>query len=102
MFEILIKLKVLKEKYALMGFFIIGVFGSYARGENKKDSDIDIFYKIDKSFVKKFGGWKAILELEEIKKEISKKLGIAKVDSAIFDSQNQTLQNVIKKELIYV
>ena len=40
--EILDKIKVLKNKYEPEGFLIIGIFGSVARGEASKKSDIDL------------------------------------------------------------
>ena len=96
------KIWILKDKYQSSGFIIIGVFGSYARDEEKKDSDIDILYEIDKTFVKKYGGWGAITQLELIKDEIKKLLNISKVDLATSDSNNQTLQKIIKEELVFV
>lgn len=49
----------------------IGIFGSYARGENRKDSDLDILI----SFKNKI----SLLKLVHIKQQLSDKLGI-KVD----------------------
>lgn len=40
--EILQKLKSIKPEYQPEGVDILGVFGSYARNEADKDSDIDI------------------------------------------------------------
>ena len=96
------KIQTLKDRYRNSGFIIIGVFGSYARGEEQKDSDIDILYKLNKTFVKKYGGWGAISQLELIKDDIKKLLNISKVDLATSDSNNQTLQKVIKEELVFV
>lgn len=99
---ILDKLKELKPKYEKEGFFIIGIFGSYARDEFNKDSDVDILYNINQKFVKKYGGWGAILKLEELKSELQNELRISKIDLATLDSNNHTLQTTIQKELIYV
>ncbi len=41
-------LKQIKPYYEKEGFIIEGLFGSYARGEATKDSDIDILIEINK------------------------------------------------------
>ena len=99
---ILKKLKQLNEDYKNNGFLIVGVFGSYARDEQTKDSDIDILYKLDKKFTDKYGGWGSIMQLEIIKDEIKKLLNVKKVDLATADTHNETLQKTIKNELVYV
>ena len=99
--KILHKIKELKTQYTPVGFFIIGIFGSYARNEETPQSDIDILYNIDKSFVEKFGGWGAISKIEEIKNELKKQLNLD-VDLASFDNPSHTFQKKIKDELIYV
>jgi len=99
--DILDNLKILKQKYQTLGFLIIGIFGSRARGDESSDSDIDILYDLDKSFVTKYGGWGAISEIQRIKEEIKKTLHID-VDLASADNHSQTFQKSIKNELIYV
>ena len=42
--ELLNKIKIEKEKLLEDGFKIIGVFGSYAKNTQTKDSDIDWLY----------------------------------------------------------
>ncbi len=98
---LLAKIKELKEYYAKSGFIIVGVFGSYARNEEKKDSDIDLIYEVTQDFIKQYG-WGAVIKLEEIKNEISKELQISKVDLTPKNSQNKTLQKILQKELLYV
>jgi len=44
----------------------IGIFGSYARGENTDDSDIDILYSFDEAI--------GLFKLIEIKNELEHKL----------------------------
>ncbi len=95
-------LQILQKKYTQIGFLLIGVFGSYARGDATKQSDLDILYDIDKKFITTFTGWNAITQLEEIKNDIQKKLHIPKVDLASADNNSQVFQDMIKKELIYV
>ena len=99
---VLEKLKELKKLYKENGFLIIGVFGSYAREEENKNSDIDILYTLDKKFINKYGGWGAITQLEKIKEHIKSVLNIKKVDLATSDTHNQILQKTIKDELVYV
>ncbi|KIM12271.1 MAG: hypothetical protein KU38_05140 [Sulfurovum sp. FS08-3] len=99
---VLTQLKQLKNKYQNIGFYIVGVFGSYAREEQTLQSDIDIVYSVDKSFIHRYGGWGAIVEIEKIKQDIQTTLGIPKVDLATSDSNNQTLQKAIKESIIYV
>ena len=54
-----------------------GIFGSYARGEAKKDSDIDILVKIDKKI--------GLFDFVGIKLELEEKLG-KKVDLLTYKS----------------
>jgi len=99
--DILDNLKILKQKYQTLGFLIIGIFGSRARGDETEESDIDILYDLDKSFVKQYGGWGAISEIQRIKEEIRRTLHL-NVDLASADNSSKTFQKTIKNELIYV
>ena len=98
---VLKKLQKLKEKYRGLGFIIIGVFGSQARGDNSQTSDIDILYDINKTFLQRYQGWNAITQIESIKKEMENILGLP-VDLASKDNNSQTFQKTIKEELLYV
>ena len=74
--------------------FRIGVFGSYARGENNENSDLDILI----SFKRKI----SLLKLVQIQQELSDKLGI-KVDLVTENGlKNPRLKNYIKKDLISI
>ena len=99
--DILDNLKILKQKYQTLGFLIIGIFGSRARGDENSDSDINILYDLDKKFIANYGGWGAISEIQRIKEEIKKTLHLD-VDLASVDNNSQTFQKAIKSELIYV
>jgi len=70
---------------------MIGVFGSYARNENVKDSDIDILVKFKSTL--------SLLQLVHVENLISQKLGI-KVD-LITDGalKNKILREYIEKDL---
>jgi predicted nucleotidyltransferase len=99
---ILNNLKILKKKYQNIGFLIIGVFGSHARGDETVDSDIDILYDINEKFLKNYGGWGAVMQMESIKEEIKSTLHIQSVDLASADNRSKTFQHIIQNELIYV
>jgi len=95
-------LQILKQKYHAIGFLIIGVFGSRARGDENENSDIDILYDVNDNFLQTYVGWSAILQMETIKKEIQKALSISHVDLASIDNNSKTFQKNIKSEILYV
>jgi len=64
-----------------------GIFGSYARGESKRNSDVDILVDFDGSLIKLAG-----LELE-----LEKSLG-KKVDLLTYNGINPLLKEIILKE----
>ena len=71
----------------------IGLFGSYARDEQKEDSDIDITVEIDsKNSFRSFFG---------LKKELEEKLG-KKIDLGIESTLKPIAKKQIQKDLIYV
>ncbi len=72
----------------------IGIFGSYARGENKKDSDLDVLI----SFKEKI----SLLKLVQIQQELSDILGV-EVDLVTENSlQNPRLRKFIDQDLITI
>jgi uncharacterized protein len=99
--ELLEKLHPLKAKYAAEGFIIIGVFGSFARGEETEHSDIDILYRCTDAVLLKYRGWAFFGYHARVKSELEKALGRS-VDLA----DQQALSNIGKKyilpELVYV
>ena len=68
----------------------VTVFGSYVRGEEKTESDIDILVE--------FSGRKSLLELVRIERELSEALGI-KVDLLTEKSISPYLIDTIRKEM---
>lgn len=70
----------------------IGLFGSYAREQNHKDSDIDIVVELEKP---------DLLTLVGIKQEIEEDLGI-KVDIVRNrERMNRTLKKRIERDIVY-
>jgi predicted nucleotidyltransferase len=67
----------------------VAVFGSYARGEEKRESDIDILVE--------FSGNKSLLTLVRIERELSESLGV-KVDLLTEESISPYLIDGIKRE----
>ncbi len=65
-----------------------GIFGSYARGEQKKGSDIDILIRYNKK--KK----KSLLDLVGLKQELEEKLK-KNIDLLTYDSINPLLKKYI-------
>ena len=72
---------------------LLGIFGSYARSEQNKDSDIDILVDFRKEV--------NLLDLIGIEQELSKLLG-KKVDLITLRSLNKRLAPYIKKDLIRI
>ncbi|MCD6112464.1 MAG: nucleotidyltransferase family protein [Bacteroidales bacterium] len=70
---------------------MIGLFGSYSRNENKKESDIDIYVKFKESL--------SLLQLIRIENELSEKLGL-KVDLVTEGAiNNMRIKSSIEKDL---
>ncbi|NOR85949.1 hypothetical protein GQ473_07610 [archaeon] len=70
-----------------------GIFGSYARGEAKKNSDIDILIK--------FKGRKSLLDLVGVKQELEEKTKRS-VDVVTYKSINPLLKERILNEEVPV
>lgn len=68
-----------------------GVFGSYARGEAKKRSDIDVLVKLDKN--------KSLLDLVRLERELGEKTG-RKVDLVEYNKINERLKaGILQQEV---
>jgi len=78
----------LREKY---GVKKIGVFGSYARGEEKESSDIDILIELEKPI-----GW----EFFYLKDYLEKKLG-REIDLVTVNALKPRIRERILREVIY-
>jgi len=72
----------------------IGIFGSYARGENMPDSDLDILISFSELI--------SLFKLVQIELELSDKLGIP-IDLVIVNSiKNPRLKSHILRDLITI
>lgn len=72
----------------------IGVFGSFARGENKQESDLDILIKFKDRI--------SLLKLVQIQQALSDELGIP-IDLVTENSlKNPRLKKSIEKDLITI
>jgi predicted nucleotidyltransferase len=73
---------------------MVGIFGSFARGDNKKGSDIDILVKFKES--------PSLLTLIKIENDLSEILGIP-VDLVTTGAlKNKRIKKSIKKDLINI
>ena len=70
----------------------VSVFGSFARGEQKKGSDVDIAIEFEKN------SKKDLLDLVHLEYEMKKILG-EKVDLGIFSSISPHIIDDVKKEM---
>ncbi len=70
-----------------------GIFGSYARGEQKKKSDIDMLVQL-----KRGQGYFDLIKLED---ELKKKLG-KKIDLLTYNSLNHLLKEQILNEEVKI
>lgn len=73
----------------------VAVFGSYARGENKPDSDLDVLIHLDYSYPV------SLLKLAGIEQDISDALGVA-VDIVTERSLSPYIRPYVEKDLHYI
>ncbi len=90
--KILSTLREYKKKYAKQyGIVEIGIFGSYARGEAKEESDVDVFLKLKHS---------NLFLLSRIRIEIEDLLGVHTDVVQVRDRMNSYLKKHIEEEAI--
>ncbi|MEN8146686.1 MAG: nucleotidyltransferase domain-containing protein [Campylobacterota bacterium] len=97
--QILSVIQELNEEYAGTGFKLVGVFGSYARGENAPTSDIDIAYEIDQQRFHKDNAFAQLEEMGKIRTVLEKRFQ-RKVDLVSFKSNNIVFKERISKEML--
>ena len=81
--------KVIVKTLKKYGIKKAGIFGSYVRGENKKNSDIDILIEAPKGF--------SLFNLVALERELMESLG-RKVDILTYKGIYHLLKNRILKE----
>ncbi|MBP7057935.1 nucleotidyltransferase domain-containing protein [Candidatus Gracilibacteria bacterium] len=81
--------KVLITELKGQGVIKASIFGSYARGDIKKNSDVDLLVKLGKG--------KSLLDLAGLKISLEKKLN-KKVDILTYNSINPRLKQAILKD----
>jgi len=101
--DVLNTLRQLKPVLKKEGITLLGVFGSYARGDYTAQSDVDILYDIDdpKKFAQKFGGFAAFSHLEKLRDMIADTLN-RKVDFVARRGLNSVGEKYILKDMLYV
>ncbi len=88
--------KIIKQSLPVLkrnGVVKAGIFGSYARGEQKKNSDVDFLVKIKKRI--------SLLDFVGIKLELEEKLG-KKVDLVEYDTVKPLIKEEIFKEEVRI
>ncbi len=84
-------LKIIVERLKKEGAVKVGLFGSYARGEERKNSDVDILVKFAKP--------KSLLEFVGIEQELSEKTG-KKIELLTEEFISPYLIDKIKRERV--
>ncbi|OYZ66494.1 MAG: hypothetical protein B7Y17_01490 [Sulfuricurvum sp. 24-42-5] len=74
---------------------LVGLFGSFSRGEERDDSDIDIVYEIEKD--QKFSMFKYLKYLSDLERSLNHKVDLVRAETIKAD-----LKPYIYKDLIYV
>jgi predicted nucleotidyltransferase len=71
----------------------LGIFGSYARGEQESDSDLDLLVAFDKPVT--------LFDLVRLENELAEELGI-EVDLVTKDSLKPRIETRVRDELVTV
>ncbi len=81
--------------HANFGIRFVGLFGSFSRGDETEDSDIDILYRIEKD--KKLSMFKYLKVASQLEDFFQKKIDLVRVDTL-----KPTLKRYVDKDIIYV
>ena len=99
--EILDKLKSLKPVFAKDGVLLLGIFGSFARGEEKEGSDIDLLIETTPRFLQRHKGFGYFAKLNKIREQLQKEFGTT-VDLVDKEGLIQHNNDHILKSALYV
>ena len=84
----------------------IGIFGSYARGEQTNDSDLDILFEYYYNNEHDNGIDDALEYLDDLEEDLKKYVGDKKIDfvsyRGVLDSDNEYLRKNILNEVIWI
>ncbi len=94
--EVIEKLNKIAPELEKEGFFIEALTGSYANDQATPNSDIDLLYHLNASFIKRYGGFQAFKKLEEIRNTLHKALG-RPVDLIASNNLSQTAKRFMKR-----
>ena len=94
--QIIQQLKDIKPFYEKEGVVLVGLFGSRARADETRYSDVDVAYRIDHDRFSKHhkGGFAKLVRLETIQKDLTTRLG-APVD-LVPDANTAILKDLIR------
>ena len=90
-----------KRKYEGEGFIILGVFGSFARGEDDKGSDVDILFSCSEDSFVKYPGLRFFALYERVKNDLEHALN-RKVELADRNGLSEIGKKYILPEVVYV
>ncbi len=94
--EVVEKLKQLEPQLEKEGFIIEALTGSFAKDEATPQSDIDLLYRLEASFIKRYGGFQAFKKLEEIRRTLHEALG-RPVDLIASNNLSQTARHFMER-----
>jgi len=73
----------------------VGIFGSYARGENTTGSDLDVLIELD------YSRKVSLLDLVSVEQDLTEALGIS-VDLVTEKSLSSFIRPYVEKEVVYL
>ncbi len=94
-------IKQINTKYEPIGFRIVSLFGSYARGDADLYSDVDLAYMIDHEKFFKDNAFAKLSKIEEIRTELQELLH-KKIDLIPANTSNKLLQSSLQEEHIAI
>lgn len=99
--EILRTLQRKKAELLPRGFIILGIFGSFARGEETDNSVLDLLYELNMDFYNKCPGWETAAVLQDIREDFSQFFR-RKVDIANKNALKGISKENILSQVLYV